>query len=227
MSTKYKATTTEDAYFITITTVGWIDVFTRLNQKYIIIDSLKHCQQNKGLEIYAYCIMSSHIHLFCKATNGFILSDVIRDFRKFTSKKIIQTIIDEPESRREWLLAYFQKACEHLKREQQYKVCQDGYHAEHIYSNSFIKQKIEYIHNNPVKDKIVTLPEDYYFSSARNYAGLENEMEIVLLDLFSSILWARIINPHYRLWCVNLTLNIITTQTTHSPHLQFLLLKLL
>ena len=63
MSTKYKATTTEDAYFITITTVGWVDVFTRLNQKYIITDSLKHCQQNKGLEIYAYVIMSSHIHL--------------------------------------------------------------------------------------------------------------------------------------------------------------------
>ena len=184
MSTKYKATTTEDAYFITITIVGWVDVFTRLDQKYIITDSLKHCQQNKGLEIYAYCIMSSHIHLFCKATNGFILSDVIRDFKKFTSKKIIQTIIDEPESRREWLLPYFQKACEHLKREQQYKVWQDGNHAEHIYSNSFIKQKIEYIHNNPVKDKIVTLPEDYYFSSARNYAGLENELEIVLLDLF-------------------------------------------
>ena len=123
MSTKYKAKTTEDAYFITITTVGWVDVFTRLNQKYNILDSLKHCQQNKGLEIYAYCIMSSHIHLFCKATNGFLLSDVIRDFKKFTSKKMVQTIIDEPESRREWLLDYFQKACAPLKREQKYKVC--------------------------------------------------------------------------------------------------------
>ena len=61
---------------------------------------------------------------------------------------------------------------------------QDGYHAEHIYSNSFIKQKVAYIHNNPVKDKIVTLPEDYYFSSARIYAGLDNDLEIVLLDLF-------------------------------------------
>ena len=87
MSTKYKATTTDEAFFITITTVGWLDVFTRLNQKYVIINALKHCQENKGLEIYAYCIMSSHIHLLCKSTNGFILSDVIRDFKKFTSKK--------------------------------------------------------------------------------------------------------------------------------------------
>ena len=184
MSTKYKATTTEDAYFITITTVGWIDVFTRLNQKQIIIQALHYCQNLKGLEIYGYCIMHSHIHLLCKATNGFVLSDVMRDFKKFTSKKIIQTIIEQPESRREWMLDYFKKACANLKQEQQYKVWQNGYHAEHIFSNKFIKQKMDYIHNNPVKDKIVTLPEDYYFSSARNYAALENELEVILLELY-------------------------------------------
>ncbi len=98
MSTKYKATTTDQAYFITITTVGWVDIFTRLNQKYNIVNALQYCQEKKGLEIYAYCIMHSHIHLMCKATNGFILSDVMRDFKKYTSKKIIQTIKEEPDS---------------------------------------------------------------------------------------------------------------------------------
>lgn len=73
--------------------------------------------------------MSSHIHLLCKSTDGNILSDVIRDFKKFTSKQIIKTIVEEPESRSEWLLEYFKKSCEHLKREQTYKVWQDGYHA--------------------------------------------------------------------------------------------------
>ena len=82
------------------------------------------------------------------------------------------------------MLNYFQKACEHLKREQKFKVWQDGYHAELVESNWFIKQKVEYIHNNPVKDKIVSLPEDYYFSSARNYASLDNDLEVILLDLF-------------------------------------------
>ncbi|MDQ1164573.1 transposase [Flavobacterium sp. SORGH_AS_0622] len=154
MSTKYKATTTEDAYFITITVVGWIDIFTRLSQKNVLINALK------------------------------ILSDIIRDFKKFTSKKIIQTIIGEPESRREWILEYFQKSCEHLKKEQTYKIWQNGYHAEHIYSNKFIKQKIDYIHNNPIKDKTVSSAEDYYFSSARNYTGLENDLDVVLLNLF-------------------------------------------
>ncbi|MDI1254991.1 MAG: transposase [Flavobacterium sp.] len=184
MSTKYKATTTEQAYFITITTVGWIDIFTRLNQKYNIINVLSYCQNNKRLEIYAYCLMSNHIHLLCKAVDGFVLSDVIRDFKKFTSKKIISTTIDEPESRREWLLDYFAKACEHLKRNQQYKVWQNGYHAEIVETNWFIKQKVNYIHFNPVKEKIVALPEDYYFSSARNYSGLENDLEVFVIDLF-------------------------------------------
>ena len=184
MSTQYKATTTEEAFFITITIVGGIDVFTRLNQKNNIISALRYCQENKGLEIYAYCIMHSHLHLLCKGTNGFVLSDIIRDFKKFTSKQIVKTIVEEPENRREWMLNYFENACEHLKREQNYKVLQDGYHAEIVATNWFIKQKVAYIHNNPVKDKIVVLPEDYYFSSARNYTGLDNDLAIVLLDLF-------------------------------------------
>ena len=180
MSTKYKAKDNQ-CYFITITTVGWVDVFTRLNQKNVIIDSLRYSQQCKGLEIYAYCLMHSHLHLLCRAKEGCELSSIMRDFKKFTSKKIIKIIKEYPESRREWLLAYFHKSCEHLKRKQDYKVWQDGYHAELVYSNAFLKEKINYIHNNPVKDKVVQFPEDYLFSSARNYAGLSSEMEIDVL----------------------------------------------
>lgn len=184
MSTKYKATIVGEAYFITITTVGWIDVFTRLRQKYVLINALKHCQKERGLEIYAYCMMPSHLHMLCKASEKEPLSNVIRDFKKFTSKKIVKTIIEYPESRRERMLKYFKEACVHLKRKQMYKVWQDGYHAEHVYSNSFIKQKVNYIHKNPIVDKIVSKPEDYMFSSARNYAELDSELEIVRLDLF-------------------------------------------
>ena len=94
-----------------------------------------------------------------------------------------QTCIDEPESRREWMLYYFQKACEHLKREQNHKVWQDGYHAEEISSNKFIYQKLNYIHDNPVKDRIVEKPADYLFSSARNYAELDALLDIELIPL--------------------------------------------
>ncbi len=178
MSTKYKATEISQAYFITITTVGWVDVFTRLPQKHLIIDALKFCQKNKGLVVFAYCLMHSHLHLFCRADGDLTLSEIMRDFKKYTSKKIIQTIQDEPESRREWLLEYFSKACEHLSRPQQYKVWQDGYHAEEIFSNHWIKEKIKYIHENPVKEKIVTEAENYYFSFARNYADLDSALDV-------------------------------------------------
>ena len=178
MSTKYKATEISQAYFITITTIGWIDVFTRLPQKHLIIDALKYCQKNKGLVVFAYFLMHSHLHLFCRADGDLTLSEIMRDFKKYTSKKIIQTIQDEPESRREWLLEYFSKACEHLSRPQQYKVWQDGYHAEEIFSNHWIKEKIKYIHENPVKEKIATEAENYYFSSARNYADLDSALDV-------------------------------------------------
>ncbi len=82
------------------------------------------------------------------------------------------------------VIRFIYKSLFALKRNQDYKVWQDGYHAEHIYSNSFIKQKINYIHNNPVEEKIVSLPEHYYFSSARNYAEMENDLDVVLLYLF-------------------------------------------
>lgn len=184
MSTKYKATAIGEAYFITITTVGWIDVFTRLRQKYVLINALIHCQKERGLEIYGYCLMSSHFHMLCKGSETEPLAAIIRDFKKFTSKKIVQTILEFPESRREWMLSYFKEACVSLKRKQEFKVWQDGYHAEHVFSNKFIKQKLNYMHQNPVVEKIVAAAEDYVFSSARNYADLEFELEVIKLEMF-------------------------------------------
>ena len=82
------------------------------------------------------------------------------------------------------MLAYFQEACRHLKRTQNYKVWQDGYHAEIVYSNKFIKEKVTYIHQNPVRAKIVANAEDYLFSSARNYANSTSEIEVLKAYLF-------------------------------------------
>jgi REP element-mobilizing transposase RayT len=181
MSTKYKVRNTDNAHFITITTVKWVDLFTRLEQKKNIIESLEYCQKNKGLEIYAFVIMPSHIHLMCRSTGEVSLNDIMRDFKKFTAKKIIQSIKEGTESRREWLLEIFAESCAHLKRDQQYKVWQDGYHAEELQSNKFIYQKLNYIHQNPVADGIVERAEEYYYSSARNYADLNGVLDIVVL----------------------------------------------
>lgn len=186
MSDKYKIREEDKPHFITMTTVGWIDVFTRLNQKLAVVDSLKYCQQHKGLIIFAWCLMPSHLHAIVQVTENNKLTDLLRDLKKFTSKKIVELISEEPESRREWMLTEFQKSCEHLKREQKYKVWLDGNHAEHIFSNSFLRQKLDYIHQNPVKNMIVEQPWDYLFSSARNYAGLSSLLPVELVTIESS-----------------------------------------
>lgn len=180
MSDKYKIWNQENAYFLTLTVVGWIDVFARKSHKMVIIDSLKYCQKEKGLVIFGYCLMSSHLHLIARAEINYTLSDILRDFKKFTSKAIIRQIMTEPESRRDWMLEYFRDAGENLKGITNYKFWQDGNHSEEISSNSFFDEKLHYIHNNPVEELIVENPEDYFFSSARNYAGLDNFLEIVL-----------------------------------------------
>lgn len=92
--------------YITITVSKWVDVFTRSSYRNIITDSLGHCCSHRGLEIYAWVLMTNHLHLVCSARNGLEdLANIIRDFKKFTSKAVIQAIEDNPqESRRDWLL---------------------------------------------------------------------------------------------------------------------------
>lgn len=76
-------------YFLTLTVVDWVDIFTRPVYKHIIVDSLKYCQAQKGLVVYAWCLMSNHLHLIATNQEGFHLSDILRDFKKFTSKQIL------------------------------------------------------------------------------------------------------------------------------------------
>lgn len=180
MPDKYKIYDNSKACFLTLTVVGWVDVFTRKNHKQTLFNSLRYCQKEKGLELYAYCLMPSHLHIIAKAASKQnTLSEILRDLKKFTSKAIVQSIINGPESRREWMLSYFKKAAENLKNVKGYKFWQDGNHAEMIESNKFFDQKLNYIHNNPVDEQIVERPKDYLWSSARNYAGLSSYLEIV------------------------------------------------
>ncbi len=178
MSDKYLISDQFAPHFLTMTIVDWIDVFSRSNQKTAIVDSLKYCQENKGLAILAYVIMPNHIHIICRADGKVGLSGIIRDFKSYTAKQIIKLIREEPESRREWMLDAFSKAAKHLKKDSKYQVWQSGNHALEIQTPKFFKEKLRYIHNNPVEEMLVSYPEDYLFSSARNYAGLENYLDI-------------------------------------------------
>lgn len=179
MSDKYKIHEPDKAYFLTLTVVNWIDVFTRKNHKLAIVDSLKYCQNNKGLEIYAWCLMPSHLHLIARSNGHNYLFGIIRDLKKFTARKILHQIQEEPESRREWMLDKFEFAGKHLKAIKNFKFWQNGNHAEVIYSPKFFYNKLNYIHRNPVVEMIVEKEDDYLFSSARNYAERPHLIEII------------------------------------------------
>lgn len=113
------------AYYLTLTIEEWIDVLSRPVYKHIIVDSLNYCIANKGLVVYCWCLMSNHLHLVACASEDGNLSDILRDFKKFTSKAIIDTIKEVPESRRDWMLNLFWYAGKNNKKIKYFKVWQD------------------------------------------------------------------------------------------------------
>lgn len=130
----------------------------------ILINSIKYCQKNKGLKVYAWVIMTNHIHMIISSDKG-NLSDIIRDMKKFTASKIIDAIQNNHhESRKSWLLWL-------LKNDDKIIFWQEGYHGEEIISRSFYDTKLSYIHQNPVKARIVEKEEEYLYSSCADYYG--------------------------------------------------------
>ena len=168
MSEKYKFVDPEGTYFVTTTTVGWVDVFTRPELKHIVINSLRFCQQKKGLRIHAWVLMPSHLHMIASTIDQ-PLEGIIRDFKTFTSKQIIKEIDTVFESRKDWMLELFGEVADHLERVSNYKVWQDGNHPELLTKAKFTRQKMDYIHNNPVAAEIVGEPDHYLYSSAKDY----------------------------------------------------------
>jgi REP element-mobilizing transposase RayT len=162
--------------------VRWIDIFTRKVYRDIAIDSLRFCQQNKELEIYAFVIMSNHIHLLIRSGIG-RLSDTIKEFKSFTAKKILEAVNLETESRREWILNLFEFSAKQHKRNEKHQVWTHENHAEIVYGNQFMDSKINYIHENPVRAGIVEKAEDYLYSSARNYAGLDSMLDVIVIPV--------------------------------------------
>ncbi|MDD3077756.1 MAG: transposase [Paludibacter sp.] len=177
MSTGYKIVEQDALYYVTFQIVNWVDLFTRKVYRDIVIDSLKYCQANKGLEIYAFVVMSNHTHILLRSGNG-KLSDTIREFKSFTAKQILLAIEMEAESRRDWMLNLFEFSAKQHKRNEKYQIWTHENHAELIYSDKFIMQKINYIHENPIRAGIVEKAEDYLYSSARAFADMACMLDI-------------------------------------------------
>ncbi len=175
MGFAYKIGDQNGVYFLTATVVQWVDVFTRAIYSDIIVDSIRFCQKEKGLVVYGWVIMSNHLHMICACKEGFELSNTLRDFKKHTSKTIVNTIENnKSESRKSWLLWL-------LKQQDGIQFWQEGNQPEEIFTEKFFMQKLNYIHQNPVRAGIVDLEEAYIYSSARDYHGIRGLIELEYL----------------------------------------------
>jgi REP element-mobilizing transposase RayT len=169
-------------HFFTITVVDWVDVFSRKNYRDVVLECLNFCVKNKGMILFSYVIMTNHIHLIIQSEDG-KLSDLIRDFKKFTAKTILDKIQTEPESRRDWMLERFKLATETHSRNKNYQFWQLSNHAEEIYSEKFMWSKIDYTHFNPVRAEIVSSPQDYIYSSASNYVNGKGIIDVEIVQI--------------------------------------------
>jgi REP element-mobilizing transposase RayT len=170
MATRYRFGDNSKPHFITFAVVNWIDVFTRESYKQILIESLEFCIKDKGLILHAWIIMSNHVHLIASAKEGLELAAVIRDFKKFTSKMVIESIeVNAQESRKEWMVWMFKRAGAANSNNKVYQFWQQDNHPIELSTNEMVDQRVTYLRENPVRAGIVNFASHYKYSSAVDY----------------------------------------------------------
>ncbi|MBK8089820.1 MAG: transposase [Chitinophagaceae bacterium] len=170
-------------HFLTFTVCGWIDLFSRQVYRDIVLDALRFAQQQEQLILNAYVIMSNHMHLIARANDKQkkTLSDIIRDFKKFTHKQMVTVIESEKESRSIWMKHQFKYYGTKNPNNKGWQIWSNDNHPEECFSKAFTDTKLDYTHDNPVRAGIVEKPEDYLYSSASNYILGRGIMNVELI----------------------------------------------
>jgi REP element-mobilizing transposase RayT len=162
MRSRYKVNDTNAAHFITSSILEWLPLFTTAACCEILLESFSFCRQHKGLRVFGWVILPNHFHAIVDGPN---LSGTVADLKKFTARRLLEQLASE---NRQWLLnqlAYFR---EHHKTSG-HQVWQEGFHPQAIMSDAMMLQKLEYLHNNPVRAGFVASPEHWRFSSAHEW----------------------------------------------------------
>lgn len=166
-------------YFCTLTVRDCIPVF--IESRYIdpLIASLRFCRTNKALPLFAFVVMPNHMHLIAAAPD---LHAVMRDYKRFTSRTIHDRLIDD---QRTTILNWLENAAQHARRDRdEFSFWNDGFHPQALYSPAVVDQKLRYLHENPVRKGFIAAPQDWCYSSARWYAGLDGHcLEMDRLEL--------------------------------------------
>lgn len=172
----------KDASFITFQTVDWIDLFVRPVYKQVIVHSLNHFIESKGLVVYAWCLMTHHLHLLAQAKHGSI-TNLEKEYKSFTTEKILEAIDTEPRFRRDWILNRFETSGNLLglmKKHVVWQTCSDPVRID-IEKLDLMLDQFDFIHQNPVRDKVVDMAGEYLYSSARDYSGIKGLVNVVKL----------------------------------------------
>jgi REP element-mobilizing transposase RayT len=169
---RYVITEPDKPHFLTCTVMEWLPVFSHPEAVAILLDSWRYQREHDGLRFYGYVVMENHIHFIAQAER---LDKCMATFKSFTAKRIINHL---EEQQAEYLLARLRFAKRAHKSDREYQFWQEGSHAELVFSDAMMREKLEYIHANPVKRGYVDKGEQWRYSSARCYAGEVGLIEI-------------------------------------------------
>ncbi len=164
---------TDYPYFLTCTVVGWLPVFIRPEAVQIVYDCWDFLRQNRAFVLYGYLVLESRVHWIASAPD---LTNAMKSFKMFTAKAIIELL---ERLSAEMLLRRLRALKLRHKTRSEYQVWQEGSHPKQIANEEVMRQKLEYMHNNPVKRGYVDEAVHWRYSSARNYAGLRGLIDVV------------------------------------------------
>ena len=157
--------------FYTATTLEWKPLLAKDKYKHLIIQSLQYLVLNKKITLYAFVLMKNHIHLIWQVQPGRTPSQVQHSFLKFTAQQIKSD-----------LKLHHPLEVEQFKvnaKDREYQFWERNSLGIEICSTKVFNQKLNYLHWNPVKAGLCTLPEEYYYSSARFYHSGVDEFNIL------------------------------------------------
>ncbi|WP_020483877.1 REP-associated tyrosine transposase [Methylomonas sp. MK1] len=169
---RYRILQSQQPHFITCTVLNWIPLFTRPATVQIVLDALFYRQQQHNWRIYGYVILENHLHLLVQADD---LTNQIAHFKSYTARQLIDYLQAINAERLLKQLNWFRKA---HKTDRDYQLWEEGSHPQLIDNPDVLRQKLDYIHLNPVKRGYVDLPEHWRYSSARNYAGQDGLLPV-------------------------------------------------
>lgn len=164
---RYRIFENEAPYFLTCTFVGWLPIFTRPAAVEIVIDSWRFLRVHGRIELYGYVILENHLHFIATSRD---LAKEVGDFKSYTARRIVDLLVERRDMA---LLDQLRSFRARHKWDREFQVWQEGSHPQQITGDEMMRQKLEYMHQNPVKRGYVDDPLHWRYSSARCYEGLE------------------------------------------------------